>query len=488
MSFTYFVGLFGQKFSYEKHKLVLQNFDRQTEVPSVDIYLPSCGEDLDIIENTFKYVSKVRYKGKLNVYVLDDSGGSELDYLSSEYKFNYISRPNRGEWKKAGNIRHAFAKTTGDFLVIFDADFCPRPDFLEETIPYLVEDNRIAILQTPQFFNSYKGQNVIQRGFNYKQELFYRIIQSGRDTFNGAVCTGTNAVYKRKALEPFGGTALMGHSEDMHTGFNCVSAGWKIKYLPLILAKGNTPDDLASYFTQQYRWALGNLELIVSKKFWISHVPVLLKMNYVASILYYAASAIGVVVAILPVILIVLFFPDSVHWYDVALLLPGFVMSHLIQPLWSRARWTLSSIGVSRFVGWSALAAIFDMIRGKEMEWVATGDTKLANKQQRYILYRNLFIFWNLAGLVIVLGGSIVRIFSESFNYRGDSNWLTIMFFASLYCLINLSILFNKKEKTNKLVYIFRAFKINPITLCGKFCNSITSFFWSIIRLTALRC
>jgi hypothetical protein len=50
MSFTYFVGLFGQKFSYEKHKLVLQNFDRQTEVPSVDIYLPSCGEDLDIIE------------------------------------------------------------------------------------------------------------------------------------------------------------------------------------------------------------------------------------------------------------------------------------------------------------------------------------------------------------------------------------------------------------------------------------------------------
>ncbi|CAN0312789.1 unnamed protein product, partial [Hapterophycus canaliculatus] len=37
-----------------------------------------------------------------------------------------IRRPNIPELKKAGNLRYAFARTSGQVLVIFDADFCPR--------------------------------------------------------------------------------------------------------------------------------------------------------------------------------------------------------------------------------------------------------------------------------------------------------------------------------------------------------------------------
>jgi cellulose synthase/poly-beta-1,6-N-acetylglucosamine synthase-like glycosyltransferase len=35
--------------------------------------------------------------------------------------------------------------------VIFDADFCPRFDFLLETVPELMGRDDVAIVQTPQF-------------------------------------------------------------------------------------------------------------------------------------------------------------------------------------------------------------------------------------------------------------------------------------------------------------------------------------------------
>lgn len=37
--------------------------------------------------------------------------------------------------KKAGNLRYAFARTSGEAVVIFDADFCPR------SVAYSYEQN-----------------------------------------------------------------------------------------------------------------------------------------------------------------------------------------------------------------------------------------------------------------------------------------------------------------------------------------------------------
>lgn len=78
--------------------------------------------------------------------------------------------------KKAGNLRYAFARTSGDFIVILDADFCPRPDFLWETLPYML-DPSIAIVQTPQFFRYRREQRWVERGAGMVQELFYRVVQ-----------------------------------------------------------------------------------------------------------------------------------------------------------------------------------------------------------------------------------------------------------------------------------------------------------------------
>lgn len=87
-----------------------------------------------------------------------------------------IRRDNRPELKKAGNLRYAFNRTRGEIIVIFDADFCPRPEFLRETTPYFAKED-LAILQTPQFFRCREEQTWVERGAGVTQELFYRMVQ-----------------------------------------------------------------------------------------------------------------------------------------------------------------------------------------------------------------------------------------------------------------------------------------------------------------------
>lgn len=87
-----------------------------------------------------------------------------------------IRRTDRPALRKAGNLRHAFSVTSGEAFVVFDADFCPRPDFLLETIPYL-SDPSVGILQTPQFFSRRSEQTWVEQGAGVCQELFYRMEQ-----------------------------------------------------------------------------------------------------------------------------------------------------------------------------------------------------------------------------------------------------------------------------------------------------------------------
>lgn len=145
-----------------------------------DILLPCCGEPLEILANTYKHIARLSYTNH-RVHVLDDGGLDTVKQLAERYGFNYIRRENRGHLKKAGNLRHAFPITSGEFFTIFDADFCPRPDFLQETLPLLRESPDIAILQTPQFFRPCSEQTWVEQGASATQELFYRVSQVSRD-------------------------------------------------------------------------------------------------------------------------------------------------------------------------------------------------------------------------------------------------------------------------------------------------------------------
>ena len=250
--------------------------------PNVDVFLPVCGEPLDVIKNTWAHVAAhdAVLPGRGHALCLGRSGDQAVAAMAAEFGFIYRSRSNRGWFKKAGNLRYGFQLSSGEYILVLDADFAPRRDLLNELLPYLERDRRIAIVQSPQFFRVLNQQNWIERGAGAVQELFYRAIQVSRQRMDGAICVGTCAVYRRAALQENGGPTLIEHSEDVHTGFDLRRLGWDLRYVPIALATGLCPDTAGAFQVQQYRWCSGSLSLLSSKKFWKARLRMRTRMCY----------------------------------------------------------------------------------------------------------------------------------------------------------------------------------------------------------------
>jgi hypothetical protein len=55
--------------------------------------------------------------------------------VAEEVSFGYLRRESPGGFKKAGNVQFAYENSCGEFILIPDAAFVPRPEFLRETLP-----------------------------------------------------------------------------------------------------------------------------------------------------------------------------------------------------------------------------------------------------------------------------------------------------------------------------------------------------------------
>src|SRR6266849_3265121 len=218
------VNILTPDFNIEHHKFFIERWQRERAFdglwPSVDIFLPICGEPVIVLRNTWKLVLEMckAYPGRCTVYVLDDGNSAEARESAGLFGFAYVIRPNRGEMKKAGNLKFGFQISRGDAILVLDADFCPNRNMLLHMLPYMWNDRRVGIVQSPQYFRTTSSQNWLSRGAGAVQEFFYRYNQVGRSHYKGAICVGTCALYRRWAWESIGGPYQITHSEDVWTG------------------------------------------------------------------------------------------------------------------------------------------------------------------------------------------------------------------------------------------------------------------------------
>lgn len=365
-------------FSLARHIELCEQWSEASANATVDVLLPTCGEDLQVLANTWNGVrSLVRARpGATAVFVLDDADRFEVAELAEEFGFMYSSRPNRGYFKKAGNLRHGYelSRPLGhEFVVIFDADFRPRADMLADLLPYFFDDPKIGLVQSPQYFDVQPEQTWLQRGAGAVQEFFYRYSQVARDRHDAAICVGTNAVYRRAALDMTGGTALIEHSEDVHTGFDLRLAGWELRYVPLILAKGLCPDNMEAFFKQQYRWCMGSMSLLSSRKFWRAPLRLRQRLCYFTGFCYYIHTALSLFVApIIPLMLLTVARRD-VTLRNYVVLLPAFAYTFIIFPAWHRTEYGPEAWSVKHIYAWAHLMALVDLARRRPMGWRPTG-------------------------------------------------------------------------------------------------------------------
>jgi len=196
---------------------------------SVDIFLPTYSEDPELVRYSIVDAKKITYPHPIDIriYVLDDGRRDEMKKIAEEEGVFYLTRPNNVGFK-AGNLKNAIDHTSGDFLVILDADTRPFPTFLEQTMGYF-RDPDVAWVQTPQWFydivegtrlNIYLKEKIGTIGywvgtvveklvgkvfvnqdlFGNDPKMFYDCILRKRMAYNTSFCCGAGSVHRREAV------------------------------------------------------------------------------------------------------------------------------------------------------------------------------------------------------------------------------------------------------------------------------------------------
>ncbi|MCZ4581832.1 glycosyltransferase [Gordonia amicalis] len=402
-TFSLLTGMNKRRVTWSSHQERVTSWNPPDgRYPSVDVFLPTCGESLEILRNTYEHVVAMNWPGKLFVYVLDDAAREEVHDLAASFGFDYVVRPDRGHLRKAGNLRHACRISHGELIVIFDADFCPRPDFLGHLVPYL-DDPQVAIVQSPQCFATTESMNWIQRTAGATQEFFYRWVLPSRDRIGAANCVGTSAIYRRSALDRVGGFAEIEHSEDLHTGRHVQQAGYTIRYVPVVLSRGLCPSDLAGFLNQQYRWCQGTLTPVTNNRLVDQPQPQSIRQRIArwAGVLYYITTALNVFLLFLPGVIMAAFYPEDVRPVQLVPFLLGLWVYVVLFPLVSRTRWRFEVLRIQMAYSYAHAVAIWHKIIGREIGWVPTGVIGKSNSLARSIAWlgatvlgASLLAFW----------------------------------------------------------------------------------------------
>jgi cellulose synthase (UDP-forming) len=228
--------------------------------PSVDIFIPTYNEPSMILRRTIIGCQALEYDHK-QVYLLDDLRRPEICALARELGCEYITRSDNRH-AKAGNLNHAIAKTKGELIVVFDADFVPTKNFLTRTIGFF-QDPTIALLQTQQsFYNADPvARNLgLEKVLTQEVEIFSRHYQLLRDGVETALCYGSSFVARRQDLEQVGGFVTDSLSEDYFTSVRLSAQGQRVIYLNEVLSAGLSAENMAAHISQRLRWARGSLQ------------------------------------------------------------------------------------------------------------------------------------------------------------------------------------------------------------------------------------
>jgi cellulose synthase/poly-beta-1,6-N-acetylglucosamine synthase-like glycosyltransferase len=238
-------------------------------LPYITVQLPMYNEDV-VAERIIKSSCLIDYPlDRLEIQVLDDSTdfSAEIaraacdEWKAKGYPIEYIHRDNR-EGYKAGALAAGLKKAKGEFIAIFDADFVPPRDILNNVVNYFTDDkvgmvqvrwdhlNRDASLLTKSQAIFLDGHFVIEHTARNRSGRFMH--------FNG-----TAGVWRHTTINDGGGWQHDTLTEDLDLSYRCQVKGWQFVYLPQYAAPAELPPEMIAFKQQAHRWTKGSAQTAI---------------------------------------------------------------------------------------------------------------------------------------------------------------------------------------------------------------------------------
>ena len=258
----------------KKKKAALENepeFNPE-KTPKVTVQLPMFNE-LYVAERIIETIAAFDYPAdKLQIQVLDDSTDETTDLIAKKVaevaatgvNIQHIHRTDRTGYK-AGALDDAMDQVEGEFIAIFDADFIPKPDWLQKTMPHFIDDN-IGVVQT-RWGHINKKYSILTELQAFGLNGHFAIEQGGRNASGHFInFNGTGGVWRKTCIAEAGGWEHDTLTEDLDLSYRAQLKGWKFKFLEHVVSPAELPITMSALKSQQHRWMKGGAECFI--KMW----------------------------------------------------------------------------------------------------------------------------------------------------------------------------------------------------------------------------
>ncbi len=267
----YACGTFFLLFLFVRHRRTRPELPavRDEQLPRVTVQLPLYNERY-VARRIIDAVASLDYPcDRLHIQVLDDSTDDTTELIQKRIaqwqaaglRIDLIRRKDRTGYK-AGALAYGLARTDGEFIAIFDADFIPPVDFLRKTVPYFLIHKKLAVVQT-RWGHLNELDNLLTRSQSIAIDAHFAVEQFTRSasripfSFNG-----TGGVWRREAIKDAGGWQHDTLTEDFDLSYRAHMRGWRFLYLRDVVVPGEVPPQLVAYKQQQARWAKGSTQVL----------------------------------------------------------------------------------------------------------------------------------------------------------------------------------------------------------------------------------
>ncbi len=262
--------MLGGYLHFLRYEKVIPEWSKNLEtLPKVSILIPAHNEAV-VIERTLKSMTRLEYpKDKLEVIVINDNSSDETGNIARKMaeKHPYIrvvdTVPPYAGIGKSSALNFGYQASTGEYLIVYDADNTPEPEAVYYLVMGLVNDKKAGAV-VGKFRVDNAKKSLLTRFINIETITFQWMAQAGRwFWFKMATIPGTNFAIRRSIIEKLGGWDEKALSEDTELSIRVYNLGYYIRFFPAAVTWEQEPETWKVWWNQRTRWARGNQYVIV---------------------------------------------------------------------------------------------------------------------------------------------------------------------------------------------------------------------------------
>jgi len=239
------------------------------DLPVVTVQLPLYNERY-VVRRLIDAVAALEYpRDRLEIQVLDDSTDETTAIAQARAAFwrergvdiRVLHRSDRSGFK-AGALAWGLQQARGELIAVFDADFCPRPDFLLRVVPPFLADPHLGMVQT-RWSHLNADDSPVTQAEAIALDGHFVVEQTARSRAGLLMhFNGSGGIWRRACIEESGGWQSDTVCEDLDLSYRAQLAGWRCRFLPEVDCPAELPPQMLAFKQQQARWARGSVQCL----------------------------------------------------------------------------------------------------------------------------------------------------------------------------------------------------------------------------------